>query len=179
MGKDMFWRPALTSALGPTPMAIGVCAGLIAIAALVLAGTSDVERRRIPNRLSYLFGLCGVVFLFSLPSAEAVASLLLAGSILLLGTLGFSRGWLGGGDVKLLTGAMLWSGLSLLPLFLSVLAVTTLGMALIMATQSVRTTGRLTREDIAKAPMPFGVAIAVAAICVIAHRVPVLFPVKG
>jgi prepilin peptidase CpaA len=72
-------------------------------AAALAAAVSDVRTRRIPNALCGGLALAGLALAFvsrGLPGlgvAAATLALLLA-----IGTFVFSRGWFGGGDVKLL-----------------------------------------------------------------------------
>lgn len=75
---------------------------ILAVAALA-AAASDVRARRIPNALSGALAVAGVVVAGAtrgLPGAGvALATLAI---LLAAGTVAFSRGWFGGGDIKLL-----------------------------------------------------------------------------
>ncbi len=85
---------------------------LIFPAAMAFAGSMDLFTMTIPNRVS--IGLI-LGFIFAVPfsslDAMGVAWHVAAGfSMLVVGIFMFSRGWLGGGDAKLLAAAALWLG---------------------------------------------------------------------
>ena len=94
----------------------------------------------------------------------------------------FARGWMGGGDVKLLGAMALWVG----PSFLSPFAVGTcmrgaaLGILMLsplkrlMPLPSADALSLAGGETAARQPMPFGVAIAIGGISVLARYLPLL-----
>ena len=72
-------------------------------AAAVTAAVSDVRRRRIPNALTGALAIAGVSIAGverGLPGLGTALGLLVVA--LAVGTVAFSRGWFGGGDVKLM-----------------------------------------------------------------------------
>jgi len=73
----------------------------VVLAACAVAAVTDMRMRRIPNRLTA--ALAAVVFFMR--ATQGIQSLALAVAVgvgvLALGTVAFSFGWLGGGDVKL------------------------------------------------------------------------------
>ena len=72
-------------------------------AAAVTAAVSDVRRRRIPNALTGALAIAGVSIAGverGLPGLGIALGLLVVA--LAVGTVAFSRGWFGGGDIKLL-----------------------------------------------------------------------------
>lgn len=73
----------------------------VVLAVCAVAAATDIRTRRIPNRLTA--ALAAVVFIMR--ATQGIQSLALAVSVyagvLILGTVVFSFGWLGGGDVKL------------------------------------------------------------------------------
>jgi prepilin peptidase CpaA len=78
---------------------------VLAVAALAAAAW-DVRSRRVPNALTGALAAAGVVLAGvsrGLPGA-AIALVMLA-IMLAVGTIAFSRGWFGGGDVKLIAAA--------------------------------------------------------------------------
>jgi Flp pilus assembly protein protease CpaA len=92
--------------------AAGACAVLVVTAGVLLYGAvRDLREYSISN--SFVLLLAGLFFLHALLSGrwvtlhENVAFALLMFAILLFC---YSKGWLGGGDVKLLTVASLWVG---------------------------------------------------------------------
>lgn len=178
MGKDLSNYPymALMSSSGASlPGMLVAIVSAVAVAALVLAAAHDAEHRRIPNPLSYALGLCGLIFLFTLPLSEIVSSLLLAGLVFACGVSAFARGWVGGGDVKLLTASMLWTGVALLPLFLTAMALACVGTAITVSLKMAfaRSRAQARGVDIAhvQPTLPLGVAIGFAGILAILQRV--------
>jgi len=72
-------------------------------AAAVVAAASDLRARRIPNALTGALAVAGVVLAGTTRGLPGVGTALLMLAVLLAaGTFVFSRGWFGGGDVKLL-----------------------------------------------------------------------------
>ena len=95
--------------LGPAP------SWLVAIYLLLLlvAAIEDGWRMRIGNWISVaiILGAFAAAILRG-PSIELWQNLALFGAVLVVGTLMFARGWMGGGDVKLLAASALWFDLS-------------------------------------------------------------------
>lgn len=142
-----------------------------------VAAASDAMRLRIPNALIlYLLGGAGIAGVLSQPTWAVLAAHVAVGlAILAVGMLLFARGWMGGGDVKLLAVTGLWLGPAAVPglLILTALAGGVLTLAMIVA----RTLGlhRHTGGRIAalRDPMdrvPYGIAIAAAAIATVILR---------
>jgi len=77
---------------------------LVLLACLVAAGT-DLLWRKIPNAIPISIALIGLSFAAGHGFGSAVVSLGIILAVLVLGTLIFARGWLGGGDIKLLAAA--------------------------------------------------------------------------
>ncbi|HEY1258123.1 MAG TPA: prepilin peptidase [Stellaceae bacterium] len=155
----------------PHLLVLGGFAALTAAAAF-----EDFRRRVIPNPI--VLGLC-VLWLMRLMVAPAVgstaaaAAIGAAGAIFLAGALLFSRGFVGGGDVKLMAAATLWAGAGAVPAlllvtallggFLSIVYLTPLGVRVaIMRSDVPQPTGAVARP----AGIPYGVAIAAAALIV-------------
>ena len=85
---------------------------LVFPAAMALAGSMDLFTMTIPNRIS--LGLI-VGFIFAVPFSSldtmGVLTHIGAGALMLVVGIGmFARGWLGGGDAKLMAAASLWLG---------------------------------------------------------------------
>ena len=141
-----------------------------------VAAISDVRELRVPNRICAAIGLLFLVYsavaldLRSFGLAAAVG-----GATLLAGFVLFSRGWLGGGDAKLLSVAALWAGPAhALDLFaVTAVAGGALALALRSPMTAPLTTGlqqrwqRVTPGQ--SAPMPYAVAIATGALVVAAQ----------
>jgi len=147
------------------------------IAGQGLAAASDALRMRIPNAL-ILYLLAGFVITVAVSQpgwVDLVAHLAVGLALLGGGVVLFARGWMGGGDVKLLAVTGLWLGPAAMPalLLLTALAGGVLTLAMIVA----RALGahRLAGGRIAalRDPMdrvPYGIAIAAAAIAVVILR---------
>lgn len=149
---------------------------VVCFAALVFsAGINDILTFRIPNRLALAVALLYPAYVVAAPvPVDWLSAAGLAGASLVLGFILFSRGYCGAGDVKLFAAVALWGGPQL---FLPFLFMTTLAggvIALFMWLQ-LRFGGSpslvlalRTASDplIGKQQMPYGAAIAVAALYV-------------
>ncbi len=85
---------------------------LVTVAALFYAAFIDLKHYKISNELIFL--LIGLFFLYSLLSDRWIAAawnLGLAAGIFLFLIYFYTRHWMGGGDVKILTVAFLWTGI--------------------------------------------------------------------
>jgi prepilin peptidase CpaA len=103
------------------------------VAILVAAAAEDVRARTIPNHLTAALVLLYPAHVLAGPTAaDWPAAILLALLVIALGMVPFARGWMGGGDVKLLAAAMLWAGPAAALPFLIVTAVAGGGFALVM-----------------------------------------------
>lgn len=90
---------------------IHTCVVALFAAILGLALVSDVESLRIPNRYCAALLLLYPAHLFSAgTSVDWPGALLVASAVFLAGLVPFSRGWMGGGDVKLMAAVALWMG---------------------------------------------------------------------
>lgn len=146
---------------------------LLALAALgcvVAAMLFDLTTFEIPDGLS--IGLVGLAIAYGLatPGFDWLSHL---GAVLLVFGVGlfiFSRGWMGGGDVKLLTGVAAWTALDGLALQLTATALAGGILALVLlATRSAVgrvhvEPERLPRLLHSDAPLPYAVAIAAGTI---------------
>ncbi len=136
---------------------------LAALALLVAAAATDARDRRIPNALCLGLAVVGVGrMVFEVATGGALlpvaADLGAAALVFVLGAAGFRAGLVGGGDVKLLAAAALWTGAgAVLPFLMATalaggaLAVAFLGWALVS-------------RDRAKVALPYGIAIAAGGI---------------
>jgi prepilin peptidase CpaA len=85
--------------------------GLGLTAALLTAAWTDLQSRRVSNLVTAtVLALWPFYCLAVWPDTRLASSLLLAVLTLAIGILVWLRGWLGGGDVKLLAALMLWAG---------------------------------------------------------------------
>jgi prepilin peptidase CpaA len=80
---------------------------------LIVAAIQDAWRLRISDWLSGLIAIGAFVALaVDGPVAGLWQNFLLFAGVLAAGTFAFSRGWMGGGDIKLLAASSLWFNLS-------------------------------------------------------------------
>jgi prepilin peptidase CpaA len=146
---------------------------------MVTAAFEDLRRLVIPNGL--ILGLC---ILWPLHLATAPLPTLAAGggaalcaaAIFVAGAVLFSRGLIGGGDVKLLAAASLWAGPAATPpllvltgLFgglLSLVLLTPMGTLIAAARRTVLDTAGAAAPGADRVCVPYGVAIAAAALVV-------------
>ena len=154
-------------------------------AVMAVAAFEDFRRLTIPNLLPLLLCAAWPLYVAAAPSpggtvGAALGAVGCALAVFLVGAVLFARGWLGGGDVKLLSAATLWAGA---PQALGLLVVTgVLGgaLALILLSpfgryraggpRAARPAGPrhaiLERRSLA-VPVPYGVAIAGAGLIVV------------
>jgi len=161
---------------------------VLAMGAFIAAAYVDVRKRRIPNALSYLIGSLGLVRILLAGDPMAAGwTLAAAAGVLVLTFMFFWGGTLGGGDAKLLTGAVLLIGcqdliafLFLMSLFGAVLALGILiGDRLIPRLR--RAIQRAAVPDASAAPasrevwptVPYGVAISAAGMIILVLQVSV------
>ena len=149
---------------------------VIAFAALCLASAySDFRTMKIPNRYSIAIALLYPAHVVaSGGEVEWLRAVAIAAGFLVVGIFIFSRGWLGAGDVKLMSATVLWAGQEQLPYFLFVMGMTAGAMTIfLMLRQRLRPTPspvQLSSNDAlgndAKQQMPFGLAISTGALYV-------------
>ena len=155
---------------------------VLSMGAFLGAAYVDVRRRRIPNALSYMIGSLGLLrILLADDPMTAGWTLAAAAGVLVVAFMFFWGGTFGGGDAKLLTGAVLLIGyrdlfdfIVLMSLFGAVLALSLLiGDRLIprfrRAMQRAAVpdaTAVAARRDVWPT-VPYGVAIAAAGIVVL------------
>jgi prepilin peptidase CpaA len=147
-------------------------------ALMIAAAVIDFRRLVIPNTL--VIALCALWPLHagSLRGAGllvAVESIAVAALVLVAGSALFARGLVGGGDVKLLAAACLWTGAAGVPRLLLGTALIGGVLALMFLTPLARLSGAGRRLDelqqdqaagAGSAPIPYGVAIAAASLIV-------------
>lgn len=145
---------------------------------MVAAAFEDFRRLTIPNLIpAALCLLWPLHFVSSGPSLfGAVGAIGCALAVFLVGAVFFARGWLGGGDVKLLVAAVLWAGAGATPTLLLMTGVLGGVMALFLlmpfggqfvaSARLMLGHALLEHESGAAAPIPYGVAIAGAAVIV-------------
>jgi prepilin peptidase CpaA len=155
-------------------------ASAIAVSAIAFAwgAVSDLRAYEIPNAVSIIVCLTFFLFVFGAPGTAVWPSLATAATVLAVGVALFARGWMGGGDVKLLAAAAVWCGPALLPVFGVVTGLAGAVLAGILLSPLRRLLPTAPAGAIASTgggsalsqPMPFGVAIAVGGAWVLAQR---------
>src|SRR5216684_3116113 len=156
----------------------------IAIAAFSLlmaaAAFEDFRRLVIPNLLTVSLCVLWPLYFAASPSLSgALAAIGCALAVFIVGALLFARGYLGGGDVKLLSAATLWAGPTGTPALLMLTGVLGGALALFLLMPfgmhiAAAARGMLGQPPIATErglamPVPYGVAIAGAALIVTFH----------
>lgn len=148
------------------------------VAVMAIAAFEDFRRLVIPNLLPALLCAAWPGYFSAAPSLYgAIASVGGAVVVFLAGAALFARGYLGGGDVKLLSVAALWAGPAGLPALLLLTAVLGGGLALFLLLplggQLALSARMLLGQPAVPAarglamPVPYGVAIAGAALVVV------------
>ncbi len=133
--------------------------------ALAYAVVSDVRRLKIPNRASIIITVAFVpaAFLAGLELSAIAVHYAVGAGLLGIGFIAFSRNLMGGGDVKLLAAAGIWSGWAQLGSYLALVAV--LGGVLAAAVLIAHKLRKVAPGTSALGlPIPYGVAIGAAAI---------------
>lgn len=152
---------------------------LLAMALMVLAAAEDVRALRIPNWLVAGIGLCWLAMLpLAAPGFGTIfAHLLTAACVLLVGILLFAKGWLGAGDGKLLAVCALWIGPEGALTFAAATTILGGAVAVLLAVLLSTRFSHLPLHDCApvrERSVPYGVAIAVAAIGTMSFHAPAL-----
>jgi prepilin peptidase CpaA len=151
---------------------------MVFAAVMAVAAFEDFRRLVIPNLLPIvLCALWPVYFAFAPSFYGALTSIGCALAVFLVGAVLFARGWLGGGDVKLLSAATLWAGPAGTPALLMLTGVLGGALALFllmpfgsqiaMAVRALLGQPSMSAERGLATPVPYGVAIAGAALIVI------------
>ena len=152
---------ALTNAPVPLGFALWTVVMLFGLAALAAI---DGATRTVPDALSVPMILIGLAHAATYPGliwthAGASALVIALGLFVGLLTRGRSGGWLGGGDVMLLAGAVAWLGPALIP---DVLILTVCGIALQWATDLIMRVRRASNAATPLTEQPLAPALALA-----------------
>jgi prepilin peptidase CpaA len=143
--------------------------------AMALAGSMDLVTMTIPNRISiFLVGAFAVLAPFVGLTAVQLAQHLGSGAAMLaIGVFMFSRGWIGGGDAKIFATVALWFGFDYLGDFAmlsaiagGVLTVTLLAFRRLPLPAFVKSQAWLVRLHHPRTGVPYGIAMAAAALMV-------------
>jgi prepilin peptidase CpaA len=152
---------------------------LLGFAGLMLAAAfEDLRRLIIPNMLTLAICLLWPIRLLAEPSLYgSLGALGCALAVFLAGALCFSRGYIGGGDVKLLAAATLWAGPAGTPALLLLTGILGGVLAMFLMMPPGAHIAAMARVKLGPAepsaasglatPIPYGIAIAGAAVIVI------------
>lgn len=93
--------------------------------AMIFAAATDALSYKISNHISVIIVLGFIVLVpFSGMSISVIVShVVTAAIVLVIGFILFARGWIGGGDAKVISAAVLWLGPGLIVPFLLIMAI--------------------------------------------------------
>lgn len=145
------------------------------------AAISDLLYFKIPNffPIFLLFLFLTVVIFFGLDLQFILKNVITALIVLIFCFILFSRGYIGGGDAKLIPAICLWSGLDTLSEFLlmtalfgGLLALILIGFRKLNLPITLKTHGWLNRLHAAENQVPYGLAITAGALTTF-HKFPI------
>lgn len=142
-------------------------AGLLLMALAVLASAGfDLWRFEIPDTLTVLIIIGAVLYGLGTPGFDWAQHAAAGGLFFAFGLLAFTRGWLGGGDVKIMTGCACWATLGSLAEQAALIALAggVLALVLMLLRRSLALAG-VAGEDAPRlirvgAELPYAVGIA-------------------
>ena len=142
-------------------------AGLALMAIAVLASAAfDLRTYEIPDTITVVIIIGAVIFGYATPGFDWASHAAAGGIFFAFGLLAFARGWLGGGDVKVMTGCACWATLGNLAEQVVLIAIAGGGLAviLIVLRRGLALAG-VTGDDAPRlvqvgAHLPYAVAIA-------------------
>ena len=131
---------------------------------MLWAAVCDVRVFEIPDSLTIILLVTAVGYGLLTPGFGWVSHIAAPALFFALGLFVFARGWMGGGDIKLMTGIAAWTGLGhLLPVLLGTAiagGLVTLLLLLARKAAAGREAAGVPRLFHADAPIPYAVAIA-------------------
>ena len=145
--------------------------GLAFFALLGAAAVIDVKVLKIPNEICLALLLLYPVHVLTGGSAAWLPAAGLALAVFVAGFVPFGLGWMGGGDVKLMTVAALWAGPAVIVDFLLLTAIVGGACAIVMLAPSRFALARVfeavgacrLRDAVLGRSIPYAVAIAIGA----------------
>lgn len=138
--------------------------------AVCIAAVWDLRSFTIPNSIS--IAIAAVWPVYAIAAGLGLEAMAYAGAtgigVLFVGMLGWSRGWVGGGDVKLLSAVALWAGpAGLVPVILHTAIAGGVLSLFWLSSRPLRFVAVRAGLPVALTPpkhIPYGIAIAVAAV---------------
>jgi len=148
-------------------LTLNALAGATVGALTAAAAQSDVRRMEIPDYISIAIALIALADHFWNGGSALLPDAALGAGVFAAGFLCWLRGWLGGGDVKLLSALSFYFGLGGAEKFMFSLAVASILLGLISIALSLTmpkagADGATWRGSALKQPMPYGLALASA-----------------
>ncbi|MFN7175795.1 MAG: prepilin peptidase [Thermaurantiacus sp.] len=140
-----------------------------AVLILVVAAVFDLVTMEIPDTLPIALLAIVSAYWIATPGPGIWSPVAAFGTMLAIGLFLFARGWMGGGDIKLLVALAPLPGLQGLPLLLAVIAIAGGLLAVVMMTVRSglhrRATDPMSLPQVLRrdAPLPYAVAIACGA----------------
>jgi prepilin peptidase CpaA len=136
---------------------------LLAAAALgcvLVAAAWDVSKFEIPDEISIVLIVLAAAYGLTTPGFGWLSHAAAPALVFAVGLLLFARGWMGGGDIKLLTALASWTGLAGLPLLLVGTALAGGGVALVLLlARRFNAAAKGPRLLHRGAPLPYALAI--------------------
>jgi len=147
---------------------ISAAAGIV----LIIACYFDIRHRSIPNSLPVaVAGVALVKWLVVAQLGTALWAAAAAAIVFIVTAILFAQGWIGGGDVKLAAAAVFFLGAAATPQFLLLMALIggLIAIAMLLGLGRAQAAPGAANDGSAERPtLPYGVAIAAAAILVMA-----------
>jgi len=138
---------------------------------ILFAAYTDARRYRIPNLISLALLLLFPAHVLLSPAPVAWGQhLFVFAAVLAAGYFLYAKKYAGAGDIKLLAVISLWAGPDFVGLFLFITAIAGGLLAIVTASAVVyrhRRAKKSGKPAVAKAPIPYGVAIATGGICML------------
>lgn len=163
---------------GPVTQASLIFATAIIVTALLIAAWNDHKSRTIPDLASLAIFAAAFLFILTLPSHSLLSAFATGAVFFGFGFLAFQAGWLGGGDIKLMTALSFLAGPDLVVPFLAETAIAGGILTLVMLGGVLLTGAILARRKVATAgvessvqpiTIPYGIAIAVGGFFLLAR----------
>jgi prepilin peptidase CpaA len=146
-------------------LTIAMVIALAALGCIVAAMILDVVTFQIPDSLSIALVVLAIAYGLATPGFNWLSHVGATALVFGVGLFIFSQGWMGGGDIKLLTGIAAWAGLEGLALQLTAIALSGGALAIVLlmlrkaASLAIADQDRLPKLFRRDAPLPYAVAI--------------------
>lgn len=165
----------------PTELLAWICVSVFLLS-MVAAAFSDLASFRIPNLIPTVAAIAFVpaALLLGWSLARVGSHVAAGGAMLVLCFALFSRGYIGGGDAKLLAAGSVWTGWTTLPTWIfavallgGLFALLMLGLRRLPLPMPLARIGWIARLHAEKRKLPYAVAIACGTL-IVAQRLPAI-----